>query len=68
MQGDAEAKAGLPISPLMGRAGSGISKSQPGFFEVVVTPLFKALAQAFPTCRPLAAAVQVNYAGWVDQQ
>jgi hypothetical protein len=41
-QGDSEKKAGIPVSPLCDRASCVVSKSQVGFLEVLVTPLFKA--------------------------
>jgi hypothetical protein len=33
-QGDRERELGLPISPLMDRTKAGVTKSQPGFFQV----------------------------------
>ena len=40
-QGDLEKERGYPISPLMDRSKQGITKSQPGFFNFMVIPLFK---------------------------
>jgi hypothetical protein len=36
-QGDKEKELGLPISPLFDRAKQGVSKSQIGFFDFVVS-------------------------------
>jgi len=33
--------AGLPVSPLFDRAKPGVTKSQIGFFDVVVLPLYQ---------------------------
>jgi len=38
-QGDREKAAQLPVSPLFDRAKPGVTKSQVGFFDVVVLPL-----------------------------
>lgn len=38
-QGDREKALGQPISPLMDRTKSNLSKSQVGFFTVVVLPM-----------------------------
>jgi len=40
-QGDREKAAQLPVSPLFDRAKPGVTKSQVGFFDVVVLPLFQ---------------------------
>mmetsp|Transcript_8480 Transcript_8480/g.25667 ORF Transcript_8480/g.25667 Transcript_8480/m.25667 type:complete len:957 (-) Transcript_8480:212-3082(-) len=63
-QGDAERAANLPVSPLMDRSKDGITKSQPGFFKVVVMPLFTAFKNVFPQCTPLHEAAQANMQMW----
>ncbi|KAF5833462.1 hypothetical protein DUNSADRAFT_10217 [Dunaliella salina] len=50
-QGDAEKAHGLPASPLMDRAKGGISKSQAGFFSIVVLPQLE-LVQAHAGTSP----------------
>lgn len=41
IQGDLEKAAALPVSPMFDRNKSGITKSQTGFFDIVVFPLFQ---------------------------
>jgi cAMP-specific phosphodiesterase 4 len=66
-QGDAELAAGLPISPLFDRRKTGITKSQVGFFDIVVIPSFYALTRVFQPCQPLFSYVMRNYKAWADQ-
>ena len=40
-QGDKEAAANLPVSPLMDRKKEGVAVSQKGFFSIVVMPQFQ---------------------------
>ena len=40
-QGDAEAEAGLPISPFMDRAQTNIATCQVGFINILIKPFFK---------------------------
>ena len=40
-QGDREQSEGLPVSPLFDRNKPGVTKSQVGFFDVVILPLFQ---------------------------
>ncbi|KAK9824027.1 hypothetical protein WJX72_007091 [[Myrmecia] bisecta] len=65
-QGDRERELGLPISPLMDRNKPGITKSQVGFFEVVVLPLFRAFITIFPRAQPMLERVEDNYQMWRD--
>lgn len=64
LQGDAERSLGLPISPLCDRTKEGVTKSQVGFFEFVVSNLFKAFCTKFPACKPLWKSVNSNYKYW----
>ena len=55
-QGDLERQRGYPVSPLMDRSKLGITKSQPGFFNVMVIPLFKCVSYECPQdfqCYPM---------------
>ncbi|KAA6425466.1 MAG: hypothetical protein FRX49_04364, partial [Trebouxia sp. A1-2] len=48
-QGDREKECGLPVSPLMDRTlQGGMTRSQIGFFNIVGTPMFKAMVDLFP--------------------
>lgn len=64
IQGDAEKQLRLPVSPLYDRDKPGISKSQIGFFEFVVFPLYRSFMTVFPGCRPMMAGVDANFM-WV---
>ncbi|GAX85763.1 hypothetical protein CEUSTIGMA_g13178.t1 [Chlamydomonas eustigma] len=68
-QGDKERAHGLPISPLMDRRkGQGITKSQTGFFNFVALPMYRSMADAFPSCSPLLEAVKENYEYWSEKE
>ena len=65
MQGDKEKAVGLGVSPLMDRSlQGGMTRSQLGFFNIVGTPMFKALVDLFPDAQPMLDGVQANYAQW----
>jgi hypothetical protein len=65
-QGDKEKQLGLPVSFLMDRENPGASKSQVGFFDFVVLPLFQALARAAPAASDVLHSVTDNYQRWRD--
>ncbi|KAL6764769.1 3'5'-cyclic nucleotide phosphodiesterase [Haematococcus lacustris] len=67
-QGDAERAAGLPMSPLFDRSKQGISKSQVGFFDIVVIPLYHSLSRVFTGTKPLLTFVMRNYKVWNERQ
>jgi len=52
-QGDSEKAQGLPPSPFMDRTKSNVPKSQVGFLDFVVKPLFEAWTQYAPDHSPL---------------
>ena len=65
-QGDME-KQLLPDSPvsfLMDREKPGVTKTQLGFFQFVVDPLFGTLGGAFPGAAPMVEAVNTNKEKW----
>eukprot|EP00475_Leptophrys_vorax_P034127 TRINITY_DN5472_c0_g1_i1.p1 TRINITY_DN5472_c0_g1~~TRINITY_DN5472_c0_g1_i1.p1 ORF type:complete len:613 (-),score=118.59 TRINITY_DN5472_c0_g1_i1:30-1817(-) len=47
-QGDQEKALGLPISPMMNREKPNVEKSQIGFIDYVINPLFKLWSQLIP--------------------
>ena len=60
-----EKECGLPVSALMDRSlQGGMTRSQMGFFNIVGTPMFKALIELFPDAQPVLAGVSNNYAQW----
>ncbi len=65
VQGDKEKACGLPVSPLMDRSlQGGMTRSQMGFFNIVGTPMFKAMVDLFPDARPMLDGVAANYNQW----
>merc|ERR1712232_919290 len=65
-QGDREKQLGLPVSFLMDREKPGASKSQVGFFNFVVLPLFRGLARVAPDASNVLFGVTENYQRWSD--
>lgn len=63
-QGDVERAAGMTISPLFDRGKQGITKSQVGFFDIVIIPLFHTFSKVFGNCKPLLTYVMRNYRYW----
>lgn len=64
-QGDMEKTLEFPeISFLMDRDRPGVSKTQTGFFQFVVVPLFASLVRAFPAAKPMLAQVERNFESW----
>eukprot|EP00164_Ancoracysta_twista_P002241 GFYU01002962.1.p1 GENE.GFYU01002962.1~~GFYU01002962.1.p1 ORF type:complete len:911 (+),score=237.50 GFYU01002962.1:616-3348(+) len=68
-QGDREKENGLPVSGLMDRGNTFIPKSQVGFFEFIVLPLFEAFASAWPEeyFAEQLAIVNKNYSSWQQE-
>ena len=68
MQGDREKKEGLPISPLCDRHSTNIPKSQIGFMDFIVKPMFTAFCKFMPIfeemCMP---SLQKNRKYWSDK-
>eukprot|EP00798_Chlamydomonas_sp_ICE-L_P002088 gene2088-18143_t len=67
-QGDRERAAGMPISALMDRSKTGITRSQPGFFSVVAFPLYGGFVSVFPGATPLMSAARDNYESWQEKE
>ncbi|MEW5305755.1 MAG: hypothetical protein WDW36_008274 [Sanguina aurantia] len=65
-QGDREKRAGLAVSPLSDRDKPGVSKSQVGFIEIVVIPLYRAFTDVFGGSAPILAYAMRNYRFWKD--
>ncbi|GAX83012.1 hypothetical protein CEUSTIGMA_g10439.t1 [Chlamydomonas eustigma] len=63
-QGDRERELGLPISPLFDRNKPGVTKSQVGFYDFMVFPLFHNFACVFPGARPMVDMARSNYKYW----
>ncbi|GFH09305.1 3'5'-cyclic nucleotide phosphodiesterase, partial [Haematococcus lacustris] len=62
LQGDLEKAMNLAVSPLFDRSKPGITKSQVGFFEVLVIPLFHSFCSVFTAARPfLMDGLMRNY-------
>lgn len=68
-QGDMEKTLEFPeISFLMDRDRPGVSKTQTGFFQFVVVPLFASLVRAFPAAMPMLVQVEKNFESWRDDE
>jgi len=68
-QGDMEKAEGFPeISFLMDRERPGVSRTQTGFFQFVVVPLFTSLVRAFPAAMPMLEQVDSNFESWRDDE
>jgi len=68
-QGDDEKHLGLEeVSFLMDRKKPGVSETQVGFLDFVALPLFRALAEAFPSASPMTDAVESNARIWREVQ
>ena len=63
-QGDTETNLGMKVSFLMDRNKPGVTKSQPGFLDFVIRPLFDTWVACFPSCRVLLDRIEVNYSYW----
>jgi len=63
-QGDSEKALGHSVSFLMDRDQPGCSKTQMGFFQFVVFPLFRSLVAVAPRAQPVLDAVTANYHRW----
>lgn len=67
-QGDMERKHNLNVSPGMDRRClSDQSKSQVGFFDIVVIPMMKALVRVYPSCQPILSGATKNRAVWKEK-
>ncbi|KAJ9514582.1 hypothetical protein QJQ45_016330 [Haematococcus lacustris] len=67
LQGDQERALGFPVSALMDRTKGGITKSQAGFFSIVVVPQLQAFVSVFPACHYLLDQAKDNYSMWLDE-
>jgi len=68
-QGDMEKALEFPeISFLMDRERPGVSRTQTGFFQFVVVPLFTSLVRAFPLAMPMLEKVESNFQSWRDDE
>ncbi|EKX50674.1 hypothetical protein GUITHDRAFT_66867 [Guillardia theta CCMP2712] len=63
-QGDVERSLGLPVSYLMDRNKPGVTKSQIGFFELVVNPLAVAWVSCFPASEVILERLKANLHHW----
>eukprot|EP00802_Teleaulax_amphioxeia_P001333 Tamp_01335.p1 GENE.Tamp_01335~~Tamp_01335.p1 ORF type:complete len:712 (+),score=206.96 Tamp_01335:78-2213(+) len=64
LQGDVEKRRNMKVSFLMDRDKPGVTKSQPGFVDFVVRPLFETWVACFPDCKVVAENLEANYQYW----
>lgn len=63
-QGDKEKDMSMEPSFLMDRDKPGVTQTQVGFFEFMALPLYRTLANAFPSTKPMLSGVEANYQRW----
>jgi cAMP-specific phosphodiesterase 4 len=63
-QGDIEKDRDMKVSFLMDREKPGVTKSQPGFIDFVVRPLFETWVACFPQSDILLDRINSNYEYW----
>eukprot|EP00899_Mesostigma_viride_P026359 jgi/Mesvir1/6908/Mv09065-RA.2 len=66
LQGDKEKALGLPVSPFMDRDSANVPKSQLGFYEYIVLPMYETFAYIFPKTSLLVDAAVVNRSFWAS--
>mmetsp|Transcript_10803 Transcript_10803/g.40387 ORF Transcript_10803/g.40387 Transcript_10803/m.40387 type:complete len:828 (-) Transcript_10803:98-2581(-) len=64
MQGDKEADHGLPVSPLMNRHTSVLSKGQIAFLQYIIIPMFNSFIQVFPKMEFTRKHIKQNQEHW----
>uniref|UniRef100_A0A7S4KJ92 Phosphodiesterase n=1 Tax=Guillardia theta TaxID=55529 RepID=A0A7S4KJ92_GUITH len=67
-QGDVEKQREMKISFLMDREKPGVTKSQPGFVDFVVRPLFDTWCACFPESKVLLERIDRNYEYWKSKE
>lgn len=63
-QGDNERSLGIPITYLCNRYDTNIAKSQQGFINFIVKPLFEVLQTVIPELVPYLASFEINKSKW----
>jgi hypothetical protein len=63
-QGDKERNLGLPITYMMDRYAVNIAKSQVGFIDVIVAPVFAAFKEILPKFEAPCQSLQSNKEAW----
>jgi cAMP-specific phosphodiesterase 4 len=63
-QGDLEKEQNLPVSFLCDRTNTNIAKSQPGFVDFIVLPLFNTICEILPENKPLVKQARENAERW----
>jgi len=66
-QGDSERELGLPVSPMMDRSKPNVEKSQVGFIDVIVGPLFRCFQTLVPEVQICLDQLQKNKEYWLAQ-
>jgi len=67
-QGDLEKEMGLPVSFLCDRETTVVPKTQPGFLNFIVLPLFKTLAQLMPNFQEMCKCGNQNVETWTTYE
>jgi len=67
-QGDAERCLGLPVTGMMDRTAPVKAKSQKGFIDFFVAPLFALLEEAAPAAKIASRHIELNRAYWQGEE
>lgn len=65
-QGDLEKQQSLPVSFLCDRTTTNIAKSQPGFLNFIVIPLFSVVSEIVPGLKELERNARENVKHWEE--
>lgn len=68
IQGDIEKEKGLPISFLCDRETTQIAKSQPGFVNFILNPLFALVSEIVPELKQLEINAKENAENWKNYE
>ena len=67
-QGDLEKHQHLPVSFLCDRTTTNITKSQPGFLNFIVIPLFTVISEVTPNMKELENNARSNMVSWENYE
>lgn len=68
LQGDAERRLGLPVSPMRSRTSTNVPGSQLGFIQFMVQPTFGSLVELLPKAQVCLFELRMNQSFWAESQ
>eukprot|EP00003_Mantamonas_plastica_P018806 TRINITY_DN3069_c0_g1_i1.p1 TRINITY_DN3069_c0_g1~~TRINITY_DN3069_c0_g1_i1.p1 ORF type:complete len:240 (+),score=89.08 TRINITY_DN3069_c0_g1_i1:284-1003(+) len=66
-QGDAEKRLGMPVSPMLDRTKPGLAKSQVGFFDFAILPMYEVMGKAI-NIEVVLGQLHDNYEYWSQRK